>query len=216
MIEPHLKPIQQKILGSLDDTSDIEIASYNDVYKSPLVAPEEYSFKESYMAGYRQLSGGPSLMRMIDNSSFTEDPEYDPLADKQVPEGYEWRFLNSSSAEETSVRLERLEQDLLDMDIIQNGNLLGVGLGGLTSPLTFAPLGTFKILSQTSFLKRFVGSAAFTTAIYAPEEFLIASQSEGRTELAHTLIPLLGAGLIGGTVGGLFGRRMSKSNNFAE
>jgi len=149
MIEPHLKPIQQKILGSLDDTSDIEIASYNDVYKSPLVAPEEYSFKESYMAGYRQLSGGPSLMRMIDNSSFTEDPEYDPLADKQVPEGYEWRFLNSSSAEETSVRLERLEQDLLDMDIIQNGNLLGVGLGGLTSPLTFAPLGAFKILRRS-------------------------------------------------------------------
>ena len=216
MIEAHLKPIQQQILGKIEEENVDQIATYNDVYKSPLVAPEEYSFGESFMAGFRQYAPAQSIMRLIENTGFTDDEAYDPLKDEQIPKGYEWRFLNSSSAEETSVRLERLDADLKDLDAIENGNLLAVGLGGLVSPLTLAPLGTFKTLSQTSFLKRFVGSAAFTTALYAPEEFLIASQSEGRSELGQTLVPLLGAGLIGGTVGGLFGRRITANTNPAD
>ena len=216
MIESHLKPIQQSLIGKIEQENVDAIATYNDVYKSPLVAPEEYSFGESFMAGFRQYAPAQSIMRLIENTGFNDDETYDPLKDDQIPKGYEWRFINSASAEETSVRLERLDADLKDLDAIENGNLLAVGLGGLVSPLTLAPLGTFKTLSQTSFLKRFVGSAAFTTALYAPEEFLIASQSEGRSELSQTLVPLMGAGLIGGTVGGLFGRRITSNMNPAD
>ena len=198
------------------DTSQMTIASPYDVYKSPTIPPEEYGFGASFEAGFNQYSPFPSIMRMMENLDFQDDPSYDPLADDQIPEGYEWRFLNSKSADETSVRLERLDADLKDLDIIENGNLIAVGLGGLISPLTLAPIGTFKTLSNTSFLKRFIGSAAFTTALYAPEEFLIASQNEGRSEFAHTLIPLIGAGLIGGTVGGFFGRRITGNMNPAD
>ena len=200
------------------DTSNMAIAQPSDVYKEPNDALE-YTFLDSVGAGFRQYTGIPSLGRLIENLDFEDDDNYDPLKDDNIPEGYEWRFLNSSSAGETEVRLERLESDLQDLNIIENGNLLGVGLGGLLSPLTLAPLGTFKMLSQATFLKRFVGTAAFTTAVYAPEELLIASQSEGRTEIAQTLIPLVGAGLIGGTIGGLFGRRIAgnqMASEFAE
>jgi hypothetical protein len=175
-----------------------DIARANDVYRSPLVAPEEYTFGESFKAGMRQYAPGQAIMRLFENLEFQDDPSYDPLKDERIPEGYSYRFLNSSSEHETAVRLERLEADLADMDIIENGNLLAVGLGGLMSPLTLAPIGTFKTLSQTSFLRRFVGSAAFTTAIYLPEELLIASTNEGRSEIGQTLVPLVGAGLIGG------------------
>ena len=194
----------------------VEQASDSDVYKSPVTAPEEYSFGESFEAGFRQYSPAPSIMRMIENFDFEDDPSYDPLADEQIPEGYEWRFLNSASAEETAMRLERLDADLKDLDIIENGNLLAIGMGGLVSPLIVSPVGTYKTLSNTSFLKRFIGSAAFTTALYAPEEFLIASQNEGRSEFAQTLIPLIGAGVVGGTVGGFFGRRITQNINPAD
>ena len=201
----------KQVNESMYNANDMEIASSTDVYKSPVMAPEEYNFSESFKAGFRQYSPIPSIMRMIENTGFEDNPSYDPLKDEQIPKGYEWRFLNSSSSNETSVRLQRLEEDLKDMDIVEHGNLFATGLGGLISPLIVAPVGTFKTLTNTSFLKRFVGSAALTTALYAPEELLIASQNEGRSELAHTLIPLLGAGLIGGAVGGLFGRRIAKN-----
>jgi hypothetical protein len=217
---PEYTGIVQQLNQNLVEEQSSPISTFNDVYKSPYVAPEEYSFSESVGAGFRQYTGFQALSRLIENTDFEDDPSYDPMQDPQVPEGYEWRFLNSSSAYETTVRLERLQEDLKDLEIIENGNILGVGLGGLLSPLTLAPLGTFKTLTQASFLKRFVGSAAFTTALYAPEEFLIASQSEGRTELGQTLVPLVGAGIIGGTIGGLFGKRiagnMRPADDFAQ
>lgn len=213
---PEYTAIVDKLNQNLQNEDSSPIATFNDVYKSPFVAPEEYGFGDSFFAGMRQYAPFQALSRLIENTDFEDDPSYDPLADTQIPKGYEYRFLNSSSAGETTVRLERLKEDLQDLEIIENGNLLAVGLGGLMSPLTLAPIGTFKTLAQTSFLKRFVGSATFTTALYAPEELLIASQNEGRSELAHTIIPLLGAGLVGGTVGGLFGRRITGNMRPAE
>lgn len=213
---PEYTAIVDKLNQNLQNEDSSPIATFNDVYKSPFVAPEEYGFGDSFFAGMRQYAPFQALFRLIENTDFEDDPSYDPLADTQIPKGYEYRFLNSSSAGETTVRLERLKEDLQDLEIIENGNLLAVGLGGLMSPLTLAPIGTFKTLAQTSFLKRFVGSATFTTALYAPEELLIASQNEGRSELAHTIIPLLGAGLVGGTVGGLFGRRITGNMRPAE
>ena len=210
----------RQINETMYNTQNMYMASPKDVYKEPLAPNEVYSFSESFKAGFRQYSPIPSIVRMIENTEFDDDPSYDPLKDKQVPEGYEWRFLNSSSEDETTVRLQRLESDLKDLDIVENGNLFATGLGGLISPLIVAPVGTFKTLTSNSFLKRFVGSTALTTALYAPEELIIASQNEGRSELAHTLIPLLGAGLIGGSVGGFFGKRIAKNmypaNDFAQ
>lgn len=209
----------KQINENMYDTRDMNIATATDVYKEPITPNEEYGFSESFKAGFRQYSPIPSLVRMIDNIDFDDDPGYDPLKDEQIPEGYEWRFLNSASANETTVRLERLDSDLKDLDIVENGNLFAVGLGGLVSPLLVAPVGTFKTLSNASFLKRFVGSAAFTTALYAPEELLIASQNEGRSEISQTLIPLVATSMIGGTVGGLFGKRITSkqmANDFAE
>lgn len=217
MIEtPQYTVIKNSILSDYDNMEAPDIATANDVYKSPLVAPEEYTFGESFEAGFRQYAPAQAIMRLFENLDFQDDPSYDPLKDEQIPEGYSYRFLNSASEHETAVRLERLDADLADMDIVENGNLLAVGLGGLVSPLTLAPVGTFKTLSQTSFLKRFVGSAAFTSAIYAPEELLIASQNEGRGEIGQTLVPLVGAALIGGTVGGIFGKRITANMNPAE
>ncbi len=214
MIEtPQYNAIKQRILEEYQSLETPDLAYANDVYRSPLVAPEEYTFGEAFSAGMRQYAPGQAILRLFENIEFQDDPSYDPLKDERIPEGYSYRFLNSASEHETAVRLERLEADLADMDIIENGNLFAVGLGSLMSPLTFAPIGTFKTLSQTSFLRRFVGSAAFTTAIYAPEELLIASTNEGRSEIGQTLVPLVGASLIGGTVGGLFGKRITSNMN---
>ena len=202
MIEAHLKPITDKIRDTISEEEVNNVATYNDVYKSPLVAPEDFSFGESFGAGFRQYAPAQAIMRMIENSDFVDDPSYDPIKDTQIPKGYEWRFINSASEQETTIRLKRLKDDLRDLEIIENGNLLAVGLGGLVSPLTLAPIGTFKTLSQSSFLRRFIGSATFTAALYAPEELLIATQNMGRSEISQTLIPLAGAYLIGGTIGG--------------
>ena len=216
MIEAHLKPITDKIRDTISEEEVNNVATYNDVYKSPLVAPEDFSFGESFGAGFRQYAPAQAIMRMIENSDFVDDPSYDPMKDTQIPKGYEWRFINSASEQETTIRLKRLKDDLRDLEIIENGNLLAVGLGGLVSPLTLAPIGTFKTLSQSSFLRRFIGSATFTAALYAPEELLIATQNMGRSEISQTLIPLAGASLIGGTIGGAFGKRITGNINPAE
>ena len=213
---PEYRSALNELSQNMYKTSDVEIPTFEQVDAGPIAPPEEYSFKESFHAGYRQLSPVPSIVRLLENSEYEDDPNYDPMKDSQVPQGFEWRFLNSGSEAETALRLERLESDRQDMEIVENGNLLAVGLGGLISPLTIAPVGTFKMLSQTSFLKRFVGSAAFTTALYAPEELLIQSQSESRDTTGHLLIPLVATGMIGGTIGGLFGRRISASSNRAN
>lgn len=205
-------------LDSIDAVTQqylVNDVSNDDMYKEGH-AQQTYGFTESFHAGVRQFSPVGAINRAIQNTNFVDDPLYDPMKDQQIPEGYEWRFINSASEQETSVRLERLTEDTQDMETLQYGNLFGVGLGGLISPLSIAPVGTFKTLAQYSFIKRFAGSAAFTTAIYAPEELLISSTNEARTELGHTLIPLLASGMIGGAVGGLFGRRISGTSGLTE
>ena len=162
---PAYQDSMRKINESMYNTQNMYTASPEDVYKEPLAPNEEYSFSESFKAGFRQYSPIPSIARMIENTEFDDDPTYDPLRDKQIPEGYEWRFLNSSSENETSVRLQRLEADLKDLDIVENSNLFATGLGGLISPLIVAPVGTFKTLTSQSFLKRFLGSTALTMAL---------------------------------------------------
>ena len=108
MIESYLKP-QIDIQNRKISEEEVEIATYNDVYKDPLVAPQDYSFGESFRAGFRQYAPAQSLMRMIENLDFKDDPSYDPMKDTQIPKGYEWRFINSASEEETKVRIERLQ-----------------------------------------------------------------------------------------------------------
>ena len=205
-------------LNSIDAVSQqylVNDVSSDDLFKEGH-AQQTYGFTESFYAGINTLSPINAIGRLIENTNFIDDVTYDPMEDEQIPEGYEWRFINSASAQETSVRLERLIQDTKDMEALQWGNPLAVGLGGLMSPLSLAPVGTFKTLAQYGFMKRFAGSAAFTTALYAPEELLIASQNEERTELGHTLLPLLASGMIGGAVGGLFGRRITGTSGLSE
>ena len=61
-------------------------------------------------------------------------------------------------------------------------------------------------MRNAGLLTRFAGGAAFTAALYAPEEFFITSQSETRT-FAQTALALSVAGLIGGGVASTFGGR---------
>ena len=97
MIEAHLKPITDKIRDTISEEEVNNVATYNDVYKSPLVAPEDFSFGESFGAGFRQYAPAQAIMRMIENSDFVDDPSYDPMKDTQIPKGYEWRFIYSAS-----------------------------------------------------------------------------------------------------------------------
>ena len=115
-------------LNSIDAVSQqylVNDVSSDDLFKEGH-AQQTYGFTESFYAGINILSPINAIGRLIENTNFIDDVTYDPMEDEQIPEGYEWRFINSASAQETSVRLERLIQDTKDMEALQWGNPLAV------------------------------------------------------------------------------------------
>ena len=182
-----------------------------------VLAPEPYRFQPSYEetwdSAWRQYGLPDAINRYWESFAWEDEDGYDATTDPQL-EGMQdnmWRFINSGSSQETKARIERLQTDLEDVQILANSEYFSPALvAGFASPMILAPVAPLSILRNTGLLTRFVGGAGFTAAMYAPEEFFITAQSETRT-FAHTTMTLAVAGLIGGTVTSVFGGRNYKT-----
>mgnify|MGYP003145957911 FL=1 len=163
-----------------------------------------------WAASFRQYNPMESLTRMFMLGTQFEDKEdYDPFQDRQiierVGEGNMWRFKDSGSPEETSYRIEKLVQDMEDMNYLAHSNSgFESVVASLFSPTTLAPLAPLRVLRSSSTMQRFLRSGMFTTAVMAPEELIMASQLNDR-DLGLTAVSLAGAFIVGGSAGALLG-----------
>ena len=209
------------ILSRIQDNNKQLNAMYGGV--NPMMSTEEiigeenYTFKPSYEetwdAAFNQYGLAEPILKYFDSQEWVDEEGYDAIADPQLQDmpGLKWRFLDSNSSQETRERLSRFKQELTDIEILNNSEFVSPAIiASVLSPVILAPVAPLSIMRNAGLLTRFAGGAAFTAALYAPEEFFITSQSETRT-FAQTALALSVAGLIGGGVASTFGGRNFKT-----
>ena len=166
-----------------------------------------------WKAAFRQYNPLYSLERMVEDSlaGYVNDSNYDPAGDRRIPEDSFWRFRDSGSYAESTVLLDRLRQDQSDLAILNASNSTFEEIvASLATPTVLAPLAPLRFLRSSSALNRFVGGGAFTAAIMAPEELLMAEQLQTR-DASHAALSLAAAGIIGGSLTGALGGRSFSS-----
>jgi hypothetical protein len=192
---------------------------YGQRIPSKLNEADEYDYRvfdedgwDVWGAAFRQHNFIPSLVRMISatDSKYQPVADYDPFQDKEliskVGSDGTWRFRNSKSPAESMMLYERMQQDAEDMMLLNSTPSVSKQLvAGLATPTTFAPIAPLKVLQSANRTRRFVGGAAFTAALTAPEQLLIDSQNTQR-DTSHTAIILAGASLLGGGLSVAFGK----------
>lgn len=210
-------------------TNDEFIGGYTELYgngeqygqriPSKLNEAEEYDYHvfdedgwDVWGAAFRQNNFVPSLMRMIEasDSKYQPVPDYDPFTDKQlinkVGSDGAWRFRNSQSPAESMMLFKRMQEDAEDVMLLSSTQSVTKQLvAGLSTPTTVAPIAPLKVLNAANRTRRFVGGAAFTAALTAPEQLLIDSQNTQR-DTSHTALILTGASLLGGGLSVAFGK----------
>ena len=179
------------------------------------------SFTSVWGAAFRQHNFLPSLQRLVRSTDSQYQPEegYDPFQDKNLirelggKDGL-WRFMHSQSHAESMMKLENFKEDAEDMALLAaTASGPAQTVATLATPTTFAPLAPVKVLNSASKTRRFVGGTAFTAAILAPEEMLIASQNEYR-DASHSALALTALSLLGGTLTAKFGNKLSPTSGF--
>ena len=181
------------------------VISRSDLYRDDYLAFTDDQ-TQIWEAAFRQYNFAPSLNRFFHDMGFEDDPNYEPMSDNRIPEESRWRFIDSGSYEETSVLLERLKRDKEDIAILSSSDSTFQSItAGLLSPTTVAPLAPMQIMRGSTALGRFVGGGAFTAAILAPEELLMAEQVQTR-DASHSVLTLTAAGVLGGSLTSIFGR----------
>jgi hypothetical protein len=192
---------------------------YGQRIPSKLNEADEYDYRvfdedgwDVWGAAFRQHNFIPSLVRMISatDSKYQPVPDYNPHADKEliskVGADGTWRFRQSQSPAESMMLYERMQQDAEDMMLLNSTPSISKQMiAGLATPTTFAPIAPLKVLQTANRTRRFVGGAAFTAALTAPEQLLIDSQNTQR-DTSHTAIILAGASLLGGGLSVAFGK----------
>lgn len=144
-----------------------------------------------------------------------EDPDYDAALDPQVEARPElrWRAMHSKSSSQTSRIAEQLDEERYDQEILASSDS---GVAELTStllsPATLSPLAPMRYMKASSLPKRFIGGAAFTAAVVAPEQMVLNAAREDRT-VTDSVMVLAMASLVGGTANAAFGRFAAQSIN---
>lgn len=181
------------------------------IQRSDLYNEEYFSFVQDrdriWEAAWRQFAPYESLRRFVYDTvgDYEDDPDYDPAGDKRIPKDSLWRFRDSGSFDETTVLLERLKNDLEDMSVLQSSDsTIPSAVASFASPSTLAPLAPLKLLRSTSSLRRFVGGGAFSAAVTAPEELLMAEELQTR-DASHAALSLAAISLIGGSINAVAG-----------
>ncbi len=204
---------QNKVYNSDPDLSDI--VAEGKLYQVPggdgqyysrddVTNKEYFAFtndsSQIWSAAFRQENELNSIGRLFEdmNADFVDDPNYDPVQDKRIPDGYHYQFLNSGSYDQTTIMLQRFYQDMEDMETL---NMASSGWGftrvvsGLASPTTLAPLSApFKALRTGSASQRFIKGGLYGTAVMMPSEMLMSEQIYTR-DVQHSVMILATAGL---------------------
>jgi len=230
MEEPNIQEVPQdsSLSETLPTPGDI-YGGYTQLYgngeqygqriPSKLNEADEYDYRvfdedgwDVWGAAFRQHNFIPSLVRMISatDSKYQPVADYDPFQDKElinkVGSDGTWRFRNSKSPAESTMLYNRMQEDAEDMMLLNSTPSVSKQLiAGLATPTTFAPIAPLKVLQAANRTRRFVGGAAFTAALTAPEQLLIDSQNTQR-DTSHTAIILAGASLLGGGLSVAFGK----------
>lgn len=142
-----------------------------------------------------------------------DDPEYDFASDPQLKNNKDsmWRFSDSRSSVETARRLENLNQERADMEVLSSSDSFGVELGAaLVSPSTLTPVAPLKYMKQASRLKRFGTGAAFTGGTVGLEQGIVSEARETRDAVDALKATAIGV-VVGGSVNSLLGARMANS-----
>ena len=157
---------------------------------------------------FRQFNFIEGLYRITMMEKFDDVEGFDPLQHpsmEEIPDMQKYRFLNAGSEGELLQKIELWKNDTEDMEMLMSSNSMYPILGAsIFSPTSLAPLAPIKYWKASSVWKRFGGGAAFTAAIVAPEELLMAETIQSR-DIGHATISIAAAGLIGGTLTSIFG-----------
>ena len=166
---------------------------------------------QTWSAAYRQFAPFEALQRTIqdvmrDDETGPYDPWKDPQTEPYRDSGQMLRFLGSGGPNESSVIIQRMNQDREDLAVLQMSDSgKAEFFAHMSSPTIFAPV-IFRGVKGASFSQRFTTGAGYTAAIMAPEEIMKASQTDGYTA-THSLIAMTAASVISGTLSGALGKR---------
>lgn len=142
-----------------------------------------------------------------------EDPNYDPAFDPLVKERPELRYraMHSKSSSETARIAERLNKERYDQDILASSDSGVAELSSaLLAPSTIAPMAPMRYMTTTSIPKRFIGGAAFSAAVIAPEQMILQAAREDKTVMDSVAVLALSS-LIGGTANAAFGKKYAQA-----
>ncbi len=195
-----------------------------DVYSREDLYPDEYYWfttdsKQIWSAAWRQYNPLESASRAMTDVMFgpESDKNYDVAQDKRIPPGSLYRFIDSSSYEETTIMLERFKSDMEDMAVIANSDsTLPIVVSSVVSPSSLAPFTRLKFLNGANGTQRFLKGGAYGMAIVAPEEFLMAEQLYTR-DASHAALVFAASGIISGSLNAALGKTTKPpSSNFGN
>ncbi len=191
-----------------------------DIYSRDDLYPDEYYWfttdsKQIWSAAFRQYNPLESATRAVDDAMFgpSADLNYDPAQDKRIPQGSLYRFLDSSSYEETTIMLERFRSDIEDMAVIANSDsTIPIVVASLASPSTLAPFSKLKFLQGVNGTQRFIKGSTYGMAVVAPEEFLMAEQLYTR-DASHAALVFAATGILSGSLNAALGKSAKPTPN---
>ena len=149
---------------------------------------------------------------------FTEDPDFDIMADSRFSEGghleaMRYKFADSKNEQELEYRLNRYNEEMEARAIWARSSglaaTLGLGAELLTDPLTYVPLAG-PWIKGASFTTRAAQGASASLAFTLPYEAFMHANTETRTA-GESLMHVGAMFGLNGVISGVFGKRI-KSN----
>ena len=80
----------------------------------------------------------------------------------------------------------------------------------MLAPSTIAPMAPMRYMTTTSIPKRFIGGAAFSAAVIAPEQMILQAAREDKSVMDSVAVLALSS-LIGGTANAAFGKKYAQA-----
>lgn len=142
-----------------------------------------------------------------------EDPSYDPFQDPQLRDYSKsmWRFYDSRSQEETARRIDRLNSELANQQLLDSSaSGFQQFVSSVASPTTLAPVATPNMMRAATGLGRFYKGAGFSSAVVGAEQSALLASRETYSP-STAVLATAAAGLIGGGINARFGNRIMSS-----
>ena len=191
------------------------------ISKNQLQGSQMFMFAESdseiWRAAFANINPVQGLADVINDqlSGVNDDPDYDFAADPRLVgrPGIWWRFYDSMSYEETTRRLERLEEITYNQQVLDSSPSMGKQMAAaLATPSTLLPIAPLRAMKNTNSIARFATGAAYSSVPIAAEQTILGMANETRT-LGDAAIAVAAASVFSGTVNAVFGQRLARGIN---